>query len=473
MKIKLSRSEYYDKVLACWLGKNIGGTLGTPYEGQKFVHCLSYFDPVPDKPLPNDDLDFQLVWLKMLEDKGVKVEFSHFVEHWLKYLSNHWYAEYSFCLYNLQRGLRPPISGTFQNYFVDEMGSPIRSEIWACVAPGDPQLAASMAWMDSCLDHAGGEGQYGEMFWAAVESAAFVIKDPETLIDIGLSMIPTSSNIYRVIKEAVWCYKSGMKWDAAREHIVTLFGHHQPCNAIPNHGFIILGWLYGKDYGDKLCKAVNCGYDTDCTGATLGSLLGILNGTAGIPEEWLKPVGKEIILVPLTGQFNHPKTVEELAERTVKVGEKFLKENSQVSEIGDENETPPNLLSILFRNEKPMKLLCFDVHSAVEKVGDIDVVLHYNGEPIVRDGIEKILEVSILKDGAPQKKDIEVVLPNGWKMTNPEWKIDRWQFSVLTENAEDRNEIKVKLAEGEVSYTILSAKSIKMIPAAQSAPKEG
>jgi hypothetical protein len=120
-----------------------------------------------------------------------------------------------------------------------------------------------------------------------------------------------------------------------------------------------------------------------------------------------------------------------------------------------------------------MKLLCFDVHSAVEKVGDMDVVLHYNGEPIVREGIEKVLEVSILKDGAPQKKDIEVVLPKGWKMTNPEWKIDRWQFSVLAENAEDRNEIKVKLAEGEVSYTILSAKSIKMIPAAQSAPKEG
>ncbi|MBC7327857.1 ADP-ribosylglycohydrolase family protein [bacterium] len=471
-KIKLARSEYYDKVLACWLGKNIGGTLGTPYEGQKFVHCLNYFDPVPEKPLPNDDLDFQLVWLKMLEDRGVKVEFSHFVEHWLKYLSNHWYAEYSVCLYNLLRGLRPPISGTFQNYWVDEMGAPIRSEIWACVAPGDPQLAATLAWMDSCLDHAGGEGQYGEMFWAAVESAAFFIKDPDTLIQIGLSMIPTSSNIYRVIKEAVLCYKNGMKWDAAREHIVTLFGHHQPCNAIPNHGFIILGWLYGKDYGDKLCKAVNCGYDTDCTGATLGSLLGILYGTAGIPEEWLKPVGREIILVPLTGQFNHPKTVDELAERTVKVGEKFLAENSQSVEIAEQTQTPPDLLSLLFRNDKPMRALCFDIHSAVEKVEDIDVVFYYNGEPTIMKGIEKVVGVSLLRKGEPLKENIEVEVPKGWRYSEPKWEIDRWQFVLYTEDAEPKNEITIKCEKGETKFVILSADSIKPLPAAQSAPRE-
>jgi hypothetical protein len=181
-KIKLGKDEYRDKMLGCWLGKNIGGTLGTPVEGQKFVHSFTYYDPVPKEPLPNDDLDFQLAWLKMLEDRGVNPTFEDFSEYWLKHLSRHWYSEYSFCTYNLQRGLKPPISGAFQNYFVDEMGSPIRSEIWACVAPGDPQLAAKMAWMDSAMDHAGGEGTWGEMFWSAVESAAFVISDPEALI---------------------------------------------------------------------------------------------------------------------------------------------------------------------------------------------------------------------------------------------------------------------------------------------------
>jgi len=33
--IVLSEPEYRDKVYACWLGKNIGGTLGAPVEGRK------------------------------------------------------------------------------------------------------------------------------------------------------------------------------------------------------------------------------------------------------------------------------------------------------------------------------------------------------------------------------------------------------------------------------------------------------
>jgi len=480
-KIKIPRSEYQDKVLACWLGKNIGGTLGTPYEGQKFVHNLSYYDPVPEKPLPNDDLDFQLVWLKMLEDRGVKPTLKDFADYWLQYLSGHWYAEYSFCLWNLKRGLKPPISGAFQNYYVDEMGAPIRSEIWACLAPGDPEIAASLAWLDSALDHAGGEGQYGEMFWAAVESAAFLIQDPLTLIEIGLNNIPISCNIARVIREAVRCWQERMKWDAAREHIVTLFGHHQPCNAIPNHGFTILGWLYGKDYGDKLCKAVNCGYDTDCTGATLGSLLGILYGTEGIPEEWLRPVGREIILCPQTGKFNHPKTVDELAERTVNLGMEFLKANSQKCEVGDSKEVPPEVLSLLFRNEKSRKALLNDIHSSREKLGDYDLIFHYYGEPTIMKEIEKLLGISILKDGKSvgiaRIITIDVNLPEGWKRVDLESPGDERQFTVLTDNPEERNEIGVKVRIDdkvyETSFVLLDKDKIKPIPATVSAPAEG
>ena len=28
--LHLSREDYFDKVMGCWLGKNAGGTLGTP-----------------------------------------------------------------------------------------------------------------------------------------------------------------------------------------------------------------------------------------------------------------------------------------------------------------------------------------------------------------------------------------------------------------------------------------------------------
>ena len=52
------------------------------------------------------------------EDRGINPSFKDFSDYWMKHLRYHWYAEYSFCLYNLKRGLKPPISGAFQNHFL-------------------------------------------------------------------------------------------------------------------------------------------------------------------------------------------------------------------------------------------------------------------------------------------------------------------------------------------------------------------
>jgi len=493
-KIKLSKEEYLDRVRACWLGKNIGGTLGTPVEGRKYTHAFTFYDWEqtrkwvemykqgkkdfswsPGEPLPNDDLDFQLVWVKMLEDRGVNPTFKDFTDYWLKHLYRHWYAEYSFCTYNLQRGLRPPISGAFQNYFVDEMGSPIRSEVWACVAPADPQLAAGLAWMDSSLDHTGGEGRWGEMFCAAMESAAFVIKDPWTLINIGLSMIPIHSSIARSVKEAVWCYENNIEWGEARERIATIFGHVQPCNAIPNHGFIVIGLLYGKDFGDKICKAVNCGFDTDCTGATLGSLLGIMYGTSGIPEEWKKPVGDAITPCVQTVTEGLPKTITELTERTGKIAEKLLKERSDISEIAEKTSLPQNLASLMFRNDKVRSLFTFDNHCGVENIDGIEVAFHYGGEPVLYPNIEKVFEISVKKERKFIEPEIEIRGPEEWSISKPVKENNKSKFSILAEKVENRNTVEIALKlEGKtrkVNFTILGPGGIKGIPAATSAPQ--
>lgn len=475
-QIALSRQAYLDKVKACWTGKNIGGTLGGPHEGKKHVLDLTFYDPVPDEAQANDDLDLQLVWLVMLEEKGVPPKLPYFAEYWDRYLFAYPWDEYGFCSRNLDRGLRPPVSGWFENYYTDNMGSPIRSEIWACIAPADPQRAASMAWMDASMDHAGGEGVYGEMFWAAVESAAFVLQDPMELIRIGLAMIPGSCSIAKAIREAVRCHTAGLSWATARECVASTFPHPHPCHAPINHGFTIIGWLYGADFGDRLCKAVNCGHDTDCTGATLGSLLGILDGMGGIPDSWRKPVGEKIILHKFTQCPGAPGSIDELTSRTATVAEAMLKAVDSNVSLGDDTALPHGVPLMLRRHELARTALRQDIHAAQAMCGDLLVTLHYDGDPVALPGRPMRLQVSVGGDDGPVVADVGLKVADGWHVSEdaPDSDMDA-AFIVTAVNPSGRNVLAVTLSvDGKVveqAFVVLGPDEARGYPALRNVQK--
>ena len=68
--LKFNKDRLRDKIYACWVGKNMGGTLGAPYEGKPHMNDVQGFVTKPGEVLPNDDLDLQLVWLKAMEEQG-------------------------------------------------------------------------------------------------------------------------------------------------------------------------------------------------------------------------------------------------------------------------------------------------------------------------------------------------------------------------------------------------------------------
>ena len=89
-KAVLNAAEFRDKVHACWLGKSIGGTLGTPVQGRREMPEFTFYTPVPAEPAANNHLDLQLLWLKALEERGSSVDARILGEYWLSYVPVDW-----------------------------------------------------------------------------------------------------------------------------------------------------------------------------------------------------------------------------------------------------------------------------------------------------------------------------------------------------------------------------------------------
>lgn len=321
--------QIYDKIHACWMGKNIGGTLGGPYEGRMERLSLTGLPAIGENgPLPNDDLDLQLLNLHTLEQRGLYVTANDFSEEWAEHIYFP-YDEYGYALANIRRNMVSPLSGCYNNPFTDCMGSPIRSELWAALSPGEPDIAAYYAYQDAMVDHAGGEGMYGEVFFAVLESFAFENGDPITLIERALSYLPESCRVYGAAKDTLEWYKQGVEYGAIGEKILEKYGSENFTDAPQNIAFTLVGLLYGEDFSDAMLKTVNLGYDTDCTVATLGAILGIIHGTAGIPASWSEPVGDEIVVSSEVRGFDYPRTVTELTERTVAINRRLALENRE------------------------------------------------------------------------------------------------------------------------------------------------
>ena len=421
--IKLSESVYRDKVMGCWLGKNAGGSLGAPHEkmwGNEKTFDISFYTKMEEGGLPNDDLEIQLIWLMMLEDRGLDVTCKDFAEYWMNHIG-YCPDEYGCHKTNLRKGLAPPISGKHNNPFKDCMGCPIRSEIWACIAPGLPHVAVNYAWHDAVCDHAGGESVYGELFNAALESAAFVISDRDTLLDIGLSVIPEDCKTAQTICLAREQHAAGKTWLEARNAVYKFaqhpFAQHSPINL----GFQTIGWLYGEDFGDSLCKAMNCGYDTDCTAATLGSILGIINGAKALPEEWIKPLGNKIVLTPPPGiiHVKVPEDVDELTDRTIAITRQLLaKYHDKVQLVSRtskcEQISPDSLVDMDVINE----VLSRPQNNISHTLNHIDVSVAYPNEPVI--SVSEPMKVIItIKNTSPEplKVSAKINPPDGFEVS--------------------------------------------------------
>jgi len=365
--MRLNVNDYRDRLLGCWLGKNIGGTLGAPFEWRRQINDVSFYvqKDLRGRPVPNDDLDIQLLWLRVMELSGIDITAMKLAEYWVSYVTPHW-CEYGTAKINMRQGLLPPLSGTCKNAYKHSCGAYIRSEIWACIAPAMPDIAARYAYEDAILDHGDGEGMYAEIFMAALESAAFAVQDLKAAVEAGLSYIPATCEVSRAVRTVLRCHGEGLWWKEARDEVLRLHrggtflglpSHTsredqekgfldgvQGFDVPSNIGMTLIGLLWGgDDFGRTVCTAVNCGEDTDCTGATAGSVWGIMHGARAIPGKWIEPIGRGIATIvlnlgDLSSGYEIPATVDDLAERTLRIGRQVCLRHGRI-EICEDRPT--------------------------------------------------------------------------------------------------------------------------------------
>ncbi len=139
-----------DRMLGCWVGKAIGGTLGQEFEGLLGPLEATFYDPVPERMEPNDDLDLQVVWaltLAQLEQPVVSRDV--LAPAWLRHVGFP-FNEYGVAIRNLHEGLLPPASGRHDNWFAYGEGAAIRAELWACLAWGGSRAGRAVRFR-GCL----------------------------------------------------------------------------------------------------------------------------------------------------------------------------------------------------------------------------------------------------------------------------------------------------------------------------------
>lgn len=420
MNIRLNKEQILDKIHGCWLGKNMGGTIGGPFEGKRTLLNISGFTTSKGEPLPNDDLDLQLVWLRALETIGAKrLTANDLADYWLSYIPPHW-NEYGVAKSNLLMGLLPPLSGEVHNEkWKTSNGAWIRSELWACLAPGFPNIAVKYAIMDASIDHGLSEGTHAEVFTAVLESLAFFESDIRKLIETALTYIPEDSMITSTVRLVLDCFDRGVPWATTREKIVENVKDVGWFQAAGNIGFTVLGLMYGKgDLLQSLIYAVNCGDDTDCTAGTVGAILGIMMGASQMPQDLKDYVGDRIVTVSINGSYRHEiaKTCSELTDRVMKlipemfhaygVDLQWTSADSQI-DMKEKNAILDGYASEFFSRSR----FSFEVPGTLHT----HTLVEYEREPIVKSGDDFRLRITLKN----LRKDshyftVKPYLPEGW-----------------------------------------------------------
>lgn len=252
-----------------------------------------YADRINGMPV-DDDTNYVVLAQVIIEKYGRDFTPYDVSRAWLDLQSKDAYCtaeRVAFC--NFVKGFEPPESASYKNPFREWIGAQIRGDYFGYINPGNPELAADMAFRDASVSHIK-NGIYGEMFVAAMLAAAACTDNIRDIILGGLAQIPHTSRLYEAITAVLTGFENGVSQKDCFKDISSRYDEytgHGWCHTISNAMIVAAALLYGNgDFGKSICMAVEAGFDTDCNGATVGSVLGMAKGIDSIDKVWTKPI---------------------------------------------------------------------------------------------------------------------------------------------------------------------------------------
>ena len=267
----------------------------------------------------DDDITYTLLGLLIMEKYGHDFTTADVGQTWLDILPYACTAE-DVALRNLKNGVCAYDAADIDNPFCQWIGADIRSDPWAYGCAGYPEKAAALAYQDAYLSHRR-NGIYGEMFFSAVEAAAFAVDTAEEAIRIGLTEIPKECALY---DDIIWALEKAPEvtnYMEARKAVDEKFPGMHSVHTNNNACLVVFGLLMGgDDFSKVISEVVAMGLDNDCTGATAGSIMGALVGKKAICEKWYKKFNNKVYTY-ITG---YPEfAIDDVIDRFIKLSAKL------------------------------------------------------------------------------------------------------------------------------------------------------
>lgn len=355
--LPLTDVDYAGRIAGAWLGKCTGVVLGKPLEmGFDRAQVREYLASVDRYPLadwvpirsealnrslrsdclpsssgqvhfvqPDDDIHYLVLALLLCEKKGIGFTKNDVLTNWVDNIPYHWtWCSSRQAYYRFVNFVDEPSHESQMERIPYELNpwrecidGQLRGDLWGMIQPGSPHGAARLAYRD-CSVSLVKNGVYGGMFVAGCVAGALSAEPSvDTILDAGLSVIPSQSRLAEAVRKVRGWYAQSQDWQVTDDLIQQTWGHLPFAGAINNMAKVVLSLLHGNlNHSKTITTAVMAGLDTDCNAGTAGCIVGAAVGTAGLESRWVAPLQDTVKTV--VADFGEGK-ISDLIGRTVRL----------------------------------------------------------------------------------------------------------------------------------------------------------